>query len=42
MTIDEDPELPENVFFEPMPVHMVRQTDEDEEDSTYMATMGNF
>ena len=41
VTIEDDPELPENVFFEPMPVRMVHDSDEDE-DGTYMATMGSF
>ena len=42
--IDEDPDQPENVFFEPMPMRMVKKNDDDdeEEDSTYMSTMGAF
>lgn len=41
--IDFDPETPENVFFEPMPVRKVNQDDDDEDsEGTYMATMGAF
>ena len=45
LIIDEDPEKPENVFFEPMPLRMVASGGEDEEEEeggTYMATMGAF
>jgi len=43
--IDEDPDQPENVFFEPMPLRKVQKSgddEEEEEDSTYMSTMGAF
>jgi len=40
--IDDDPENPDNVFFEPMPVRMKASAeDEEEEEGTYMATMGS-
>lgn len=44
LTIDEDPEFPENVFFEPMPVGRPPKGDDEEEDEegTFMATMGAF
>lgn len=43
--IDDDPDQPENLFFEPMPVMKRQQKEDDEEeeeDSTYLATMGAF
>jgi len=44
LTIDEDPEMPENVFFEPMPVSKPprEEGDEEDEEGTFMATMGAF
>jgi len=40
--IDDDPENPDNVFFEPMPVRMqARSEDEEDEEGTYLATMGS-
>jgi len=44
LTIDEDPEMPENVFFEPMPVSRPPRGEDEEEDEegTFMATMGAF
>lgn len=40
--IDADPEMPENTFFEPMPTRKMANDDDDEEEGTYMATMGSF
>lgn len=44
VTIDEDPEFPENVFFEPMPVSRPpkQEGDDEDEEGTFMATMGSF
>lgn len=44
MTIDDDPEMPENVFFEPLPVSKPprEEGDEEDEEGTFMATMGAY
>lgn len=44
LTIEADPEWPENVFFEPMPVMRPpkEEGEEEDEEGTFMATMGAF
>ena len=40
--IDENPDQPENVFFEPLPIRKMANEEDEGEDGTYMATMGSF
>ena len=40
VSIDLDPDMPYNTFFEPMPVRRVSSDDSDEDEGAYMATMG--
>lgn len=42
VVLEEDPEKPDNIFFEPSPIHMAQGDMNDDEQEEYMATMGTY